>query len=239
MLDFIATIVITAVMVLVVNAVISAMPVTRAQRLMLATAVGLWIGFAAASANVGWVSTERPFPVVGLYLAFPLIATALLVAFSPAARAALLGLPAPFLIGLNVPRLVGALFLFLAAAGRIDGPFPVSAGWGDIITGVFALPVAVMVARGAAKTSSLPALWNAFGALDLVAAVALGVMSADGSPLQVFHVVSGPSPMTALPWSFIPTVLVPFWLILHAVLFVQLRRAQQPGFDPRTASLPA
>jgi hypothetical protein len=29
-----------------------------------------------------------------------------------------------------------------------------------------------------------------------------------------------------LPWSFIPTVLVPFYLIVHGILFVQLRRLQ-------------
>lgn len=225
MLDFVATIVITAVMVLNINAVVSSMPVTRTPRLLLAAAVGLWIGLVAASTVIGWMAVARPFPVIGLFFAFPLVATALLAALSPAVRAALLGLPMPLLIGLNISRIFGALFLALAAAGRLGGPFPVSAGWGDIITGVVAVPVLLMVVRGAAQNSSIPAWWNAFGTLDLVVAVALGVMSADGSPLQVFHSATGPSPLTILPYAFIPTVLVPFYLILHAILFVQLRRS--------------
>jgi hypothetical protein len=30
--------------------------------------------------------------------------------------------------------------------------------------------------------------------------------------------------MQHLPWSFVPTVLVPLWLILHAIIWAQLRR---------------
>ena len=30
--------------------------------------------------------------------------------------------------------------------------------------------------------------------------------------------------MQNLPWSFIPTVLVPFYLIIHATIWAQLRR---------------
>jgi hypothetical protein len=240
MLDFVATVLLTAVMVVNVNAVVSAMPVTRAQRLSLALVVGLWIGFVAASASIGLPAIARPVPVIGLYFAIPLVATALLAAFSPAARAAMLGLPTPMLIGLNVSRVFGALFLLLAAAGRLGGPFPASAGWGDIVTGVVALPVAIMVVRGVAKSSRIPAWWNGFGALDLVVAVSLGIMSADGSPLQVFHAVTGPTPLTDLPYLFIPAVLVPFYLIVHAVLFVQLRRAAEPGgIDGRVAGQPA
>jgi len=34
--------------------------------------------------------------------------------------------------------------------------------------------------------------------------------------------------MQYLPWSFVPTVLVPFWLILHAIVFVQLHGRAKP-----------
>jgi hypothetical protein len=34
--------------------------------------------------------------------------------------------------------------------------------------------------------------------------------------------------MQHAPWSFVPTVLVPIWLIQHAVVAVQLRRVK-PG----------
>jgi hypothetical protein len=35
---------------------------------------------------------------------------------------------------------------------------------------------------------------------------------------------AGSAAMQQLPWSFVPTVLVPFWLTLHAIIWVQLRR---------------
>ena len=57
------------------------------------------------------------------------------------------------------------------------------------------------------------------------------MMSANGSPLQVFASVAGPSPLTALPYVFIPTVLVPVWLVMHAVMFVQFRGVAKRNGD--------
>ena len=153
----------------------------------------------------------------------PLVAAAVAASFSPSARAALLGMPMPFLIGLNVWRLAGGFFLLLAAAGRLAGPFPTSAGWGDIITGALALPVAWLVLRGQGR--ALVWTWNAFGTLDLVAALAFGIISANGSPLQIIHAGQGSEAVQMLPWSLIPTVLVPMFLIVHGVIFAQLARA--------------
>src|SRR5262249_40221685 len=65
--------------------------------------------------------------------------------------------------------------------------------------------------------------WNAFGAFDLVVAVTLGIMSRNGSPLQLIHAGVGTAAMTTLPWSLVPSVLVPFFLIAHAIAFAQLR----------------
>ena len=46
--------------------------------------------------------------------------------------------------------------------------------------------------------------------------------AAVGSRLQVFP-GPGSEAMQHLPWSFVPTVLVPIYLILHAIVWVQLR----------------
>ena len=118
MLDFLATVTITAVMVVVVNAVIGALQITRIQRIVLAIVVGLWIGLVAATTSIGWIGLDRPFPVIGLFFAVPLIAAGLLAAFWPGVRATLLALPTPLLVGLNVARPVGGIFLLLAAQGR-------------------------------------------------------------------------------------------------------------------------
>lgn len=225
MLDFIGTIIIVAVMVVAINSVISSLPVSRAQRIAAATVVGLWIGFASASAIAGVFAVSRPFPAIGLYIAFPMAATAALAALSPTWRVALLGLPMPLLIGLNVNRVFGVLFLALVAAGRLSGPFPQSAGWGDVITGALALPAMWLALRRPPGGLSLVVAWNAFGTLDLVAALALGVTSIPGSPVQIFGDGAGSTAMQMLPWAFLPSVMVPFYLILHGILFAQLRQA--------------
>jgi hypothetical protein len=74
--------------------------------------------------------------------------------------------------------------LLLAAAGRLAGPFPHFTGWGDIITGVFALPVAWLARDVRPRHLNAIAAWDLFGAADLVLAITLGVTSAEGSPLQ-------------------------------------------------------
>jgi hypothetical protein len=223
MLDFVGTIAVTTVMVVCINAVVSSLPVPRAMRIMAALAVGLWIGLAAASATAGVFADTQPFPYIGLFVLFPLAAIGTLALLSPTWRAALLGLPAPLLIGLNTSRVIGVFFLLLAAAGRLGGPFPFSAGWGDIIVGVLAAPALWLAVRQGSQ--SLLTAWNVFGVLDLVIAVALGVTSAQNSPLQVFDMGAGSTAFQALPWALVPTVLVPFYLIAHAVLFAQWRRA--------------
>ena len=225
MLDFIGLIITTALMVVVVNTLIIFIDVSRAAKVTLAVVIGLWIGLAAAVAEAGWLPISRPIPVVGLFVAVPLLAAGFATAW-PRAREALLSIPMPVMVALNVVRLVAVLFLALAAERRLTGPFPYSAAWGDIITGVVAVPVLWLLKdnAGGRHTTAIGA-WNLFGAADLALAIAFGITSAEGSPLQVFP-APGSQAMQHAPWSFVPTVLVPIWLILHAIIAVQLRRAK-------------
>jgi hypothetical protein len=231
MLDFIGTIVLVAAIIVSINALTGAMPIGTSPRLALSVGAGLWTGLAAALAGANLFLGTNPVgpPTIGTMIAFPLVATAVAASVSPSVRAALLGMPMPFLVGLNVWRVAGGFFLLLAAAGRLAGPFPTSAGWGDVITGVLALPVAWLALRGQGK--SLVWAWNAFGMLDLVAALALGIISANGSPLQIIHAGKGSEAVQMLPWSLIPTVLVPIYLIVHGIIFAKLAQTSQraPG----------
>jgi hypothetical protein len=233
MLDFIGMVITAALMVLVVNALTTFMDVSRVAKVALAAVVGVWIGFAAAVAGAGWLPISRPVPVVGLFVVVPLLATALATAW-PAARTAMLSIPMPVMVALNTVRIFAVLFLMLAADGRLTGPFPYSAAWGDIITGVVAVPVLWLLKDRRARYTTAIAAWNLFGAVDLVLAIVFGVTSAEGSPLQLFP-RPGSEAMQHAPWSFVPTVLVPIWLILHAIIAVQLRRSKLG----QAASVPA
>jgi hypothetical protein len=223
-LDFIGMVITATLMVLVVNALTTFINVPHIAKVTLASVFGVWIGLAAAAAGAGWLTISRPIPVVGLFVVVPLLTAALASAW-PTGRNAMLSIPMPLMVALNIVRVFAVLFLMLAAEGRLTGPFPYSAAWGDIITGVVAVPVLWLLKEGRARYNTAIVAWNLFGAADLVLAIAFGVTSTAGSPLQLF---SGPGSeaMQRVPWSFVPTVLVPIWLILHAIIAVQLRRAK-------------
>ena len=217
-----------AIVVLAVE-VTSSLALGRRQRLTLAAIIGGWIGVAVALPAAGALDAAPTGALVLLSLfATPLLVIAVLASLSSRTRAALLGLPMPLLIGLDVIRVLGLLMVAAAAEGRLAGPFPYFAGWGDFITGVFALPVAWLATR-ATRSDRWVAAWNAFGMLDLIVAVSLGVLSAPGSPAQLIHAGVGSAAIAQLPWSLIPTVLVPYFLFSHALVFAQLRvRARTP-----------
>jgi hypothetical protein len=157
----------------------------------------------------------------------PLIVAAIAALSSAKVRETLMALPVPLLVGLNIMRIVGAFFLLLAAQGRLSGPFPQSAGWGDVIVGITAVPLTLAVARDITGHRGALLAWNVFGALDLIAALALGILSAPGSPLQLFGGTIGSAAVTVLPWSNIPALLVPFYLITHGLIFAHLARANR------------
>lgn len=224
MLDVLGTIVLVAVIALNISAVSNALPVRAATRLAVAAVAGMWTGLAAAVAAAGsFANTAAPFPVIGVFVAFPLVAVGIAAILSPAVRGALLAIPMQSLVGLNIARVLGGFFLLLALADRLGGPFPQSAGWGDVITGLCAIPVMRLATQVSTAADRKVALWNAFGTLDLIAAVTFGVISANGSPLQLIHAGAGSAAVQLLPWSLIPTVLVPFYLITHGIVFAQLR----------------
>jgi hypothetical protein len=205
-------------------AITSALSGSLAFRLSLAAVVGAWVGLASGLGSIGALafSPNHPVPVVGVLFATPLIVLGALALKSPRVRSSLMAIPLPLMIGLNSLRVFGVLFLCLAAVGRLSGPFPYSAGIGDIITGAFALPLALSVVRSQKLPTAAIARWNIFGAIDLFAAVAFGMTSAAGSPLQLIHAGVGSEAMQYLPFCLIPTVLVPFYLITHAVIAAQL-----------------
>src|SRR5215471_2088690 len=127
MLDFAGTVLTAALMTFIINALVTYLDIGHGMKLGIAGIAGFWIGLAAAAGASGWLAISRPFPVIGIFVVTPLLAAAI-TATSPAARAALLALPTRLLIGLNIARVVGMLFLPLAMEGRLAGPFPYSAG---------------------------------------------------------------------------------------------------------------
>jgi|SRR5580658_3542739 hypothetical protein len=239
MLDLIGALVGMSAIAINLTVFTQALANTLARRLTLAAIAGGWVGLASELGATGKLafSPDSPLPLVAVLFAVPLLVVAALAFGSRRVRNALLAVPMPLLIGVNSMRVLGVLFLLLAASGRLSGPFPYSAGLGDIITGALAIPLALRVWRSAELPATAVRSWNMFGALDLFAAMTLGVTSAAGSPLQLIHAGVGSGAMQHLPYCLVPTVLVPFYLITHGIVAAQLAVARSARRLSQTPSL--
>ena len=246
MLDILGAITGTAIYAVVVGTLIGFAPVRRATRLALLAAAIAWATLISAVAALGGLAPGTMGPVPATLLPFASVLVALFGSWFvfPRFRTALLSMPLEALIGLNAARLAGFFFLLLAAAGRLSAPFAPMAAWGDMITAAAALPLAVVVARGVAEHAGWRVafgLWNLFGAVDLIVAVSLGVLSAQGTPFRVFTEGPGTLAMTTLPWAFVPAMIVPLFLLIHFTIAMKLRTLPRLahnflGADPRSAT---
>ncbi len=126
------------------------------------------------------------------------------------------------LVGVHGVRLLGFSFLLLWAAHRLPAPFAPSAGWGDIVAGLLAVPLALNLRSAGRPRSQLwIQLWNTLGVAYLLTALFLGATSSPG-PLQLFHVNPSSAIMTTLPWILVPAFLVPSLLFLHICVYYRM-----------------
>ena len=229
MLDTLGAIFATALYATVVGVLIGLSPVRAVTKLAAFAAAAAWLGIVVAVAALGGLAPGVLGPIPANLLPF---GGALALLFGgwflvPQFRNALLTVPLPALVGLNVGRLGGLFFLLLYADGRLSAPFAPAAGLGDMVTGAMAIPLAAMLMLGFEMRRTWLGIWNAMGALDLVVAVSLDLLSAPGTPIRVFTEGPGTQAMTTLPWTFIPAMLVPIFLLVHFAIATRLRTAVQ------------
>jgi hypothetical protein len=144
--------------------------------------------------------------------------------------------PLSALVGVQVYRVLGAIFLVLWADGRLPWQFAFPAGIGDVATGVLAVVVAGMLAAGAAGANQAAYAWCIFGIADLVVAVTTGALTSPG----IAHLLSRDAPnmlITAYPLVMIPTFAVPMSIILHGLCLWKLQRARAGVSSADTVSL--
>lgn len=224
MLDLIGTIATVGLVAILSGLLAGATSLSPRARVTAFVGVGLWLGVLVAAGALGWFSagTTGPVPTVGIPL-FAVLAAGLIAYFrAPRFRERVLQIRLPVLIAANIGRVLGAFFLILYGVGRLPAPFAQSAGWGDVIVGAVALPLAAMAAAGSVRPVWIAA-WNVFGMLDLITAVTLGVISVPGTPLNVLAVGPSAATLTRLPWVLVPTFLVPVYFLVHLLILRQLR----------------
>ena len=231
MLDLIGTVLLPALAVFVIATLVPARQGHGVTRRRLTVGLSAWFVIAAALSLAG--AFASPALPVGVALAIavfaPVLAAAVIVA-----RTQSHGIPLTALVAVHIGRVLGAAFLMLYAAGRLPYTFAHSAGWGDIATGLLAIPVLWAVQHRATGWRWLTAAWNVLGMADLLAAVALGVGSAPGSMIRFNLEAPGSGAIAVFPWVLIPAFFVPLFLLTHIGVFAALAASvRQPDAEPR------
>ncbi len=218
----------TASAAVIVFLLVSVLGSTLRQRTVIAAALAGWF-LSVLIIGVNHVFTPgEGIGVIGLGLGvvIPVALLSLLILGTAGGRQRLQHAPLFVLVGVHGIRLLGVSFLLLRAAQRLPAPFAPTAGWGDIVVAVLALPTAFVLWRAQQSQQTGPShawllLWNTLGLADLVIALFLGASSSPG-PLQLFHVTPSAAIMTTLPWILIPSFLVPSLILLHICIYYRL-----------------
>jgi hypothetical protein len=226
MLELIDAIVLGASLAIIVTVLTTQADVSWSARRWAIAGIAVWTGSIVAGAATGHFTPGTPGILIQPPAIFAAATVALSIAwlFSPQFRRAMLSIPLQTLVGLNVLRVFGVFFVLRYFTHELAAPFGPVAGVGDTITGLLAIPLALSIARGSFSKSSV-AWWNAFGALDLFAALALGALSQDGVPFRIFFGEPGLSAMLQLPSVIVPTILVPIYLLVHLTVAYHLGQA--------------
>ncbi|MEO1037825.1 MAG: hypothetical protein AAFX44_19940 [Pseudomonadota bacterium] len=184
--------------------------------------------------SIAWVSALQ---WLALAVALPIIA-ATVWALTPQGRIFLSVTPVHWLVAIQLYRVVGGLFLYAYYSdGRVSEPFALSAGWGDIATGLLAVPVAWMLWKRMRGSGWAFLAWTILGVVDLIVA-----------PIMAF--AYGATALVAFPMSVIPMWLgPPLGNVLHILaakaFFLQRRRSLEkgspsvPSHATRTTNQPA
>jgi hypothetical protein len=192
-----------------------------------------WFGVADWLGRSGVYDTDTGVvPLLPLAIVAPLAIGLVLTLRSSRLAAVLDAIPQSWLVGVQVYRMLGLVFLIQLARGLAPWQFALPAGLGDVLTGLFALPVASVLAARSVVAGPKAVAWNLFGVADLVFAVAMGALTSIG-PLQMMA-FDAPNRFS-YPLVMIPTFAVPLSLILHALSLRQIARRARTALGATVA----
>jgi len=195
--------------------------------------VRIWLAiavpFTAWLAAVWWLAVDGAFrrrigvPVLPVAIFLPVLIALPLLLSSRRIGALLDAMPEPWLVGLQVYRIFGGMFLVAWSRGSLSGTFALPAGTGDVLVGLLALPTAYFLYAGAPAARSAAVAWNILGLVDFAIAIGIGILSSPG-PLQRIVPDTPNAQLGTFPTVMIPAFAVPSSILLHALSLRQLRR---------------
>ena len=185
------------------------------------------IGWFLVATSLAWMdayhATADRIPTIQYGIFVPILIGGLLIWRSSTVARIIDAVPQQWLIGVQLYRVLGAIFLILYGAGKLPGLFAWPAGLGDVLVGVLAPVVAVAYAREPRKNADLVFAWNLFGLADFVVAVTAGFLTSP-SQFQLFAFDLPNELVSQFPLVLIPVFLVPVSVLLHLASLTKLRR---------------
>jgi hypothetical protein len=187
----------------------------------------LWFAVAWSAAINGAFRTDTsPLPMLPLAIVLPVMIGAPLLLLSTRVGQVLDAMPASWLVALQLYRVFGSWALAAWLHGALPAVFALPAGIGDVLTGLFAVPVAIAVATGTAQGRRAAIAWNIFGLADFAVAITLGLITSPGRFQLIVPDVSSIGAGT-YPGVLTPAFVVPSSILLHALSLRQLGRRRR------------
>ncbi len=191
-----------------------------------ATLLAGWFFAALLSSWLGFYQgTNTRIPTIEFGLLIPILAGIVFYRRSHTLRRIIAAASQSFLVGIQVYRVLGLIFLVLLISGRMPRVFALPAGTGDVAVGLLAPVIAFAAARGLRGSRGLVGAWNLLGLADLLVAVTTGFLSSP-SPAQMFAFSNPNTLITAFPFVMIPVSLVPLAVLLHLASLAKLGREE-------------
>jgi hypothetical protein len=182
----------------------------------------IWISLLTVLSYKGFFadfSKLPPRPALAMLIPFPFV---LLVAFSKKGTQLLRSVPPHWLILMQSFRIVVELLIWFAfLAGKLPVQMSFEGRNFDVITGVLALPVGLLLVRKKSYASKLAIAFNIAGILLLLNILVIAVLS---MPTSFRHFMNEPSNILVAQFPFIllPGVLVPIAYTVHIFSLRQL-----------------
>jgi hypothetical protein len=192
--------------------------------LAIAIPLFLWLSIVWELAHVG-AFRARPgagVPALPFAIILPVLIGLPLLLISSRVGTLLHTVPPWWLIGLQVYRVFGGIFLVRWAQGEAPGTWAIPAGTGDVLVGLLALPVALYLRAGGRFARGAATAWNVLGIADLVLAITLGALTSPGR-LQMLSFDQPNTLVGVYPIVMVPVFGVPLSIILHGLSLRQLR----------------
>ncbi len=132
------------------------------------------------------------------------------------------GLSQHMLIGLQVLRVIGLVFVLEHWRGNLPGVFAHPAGWGDLLVGIIALAVLIRYRNQEIPNGAVILVFTV-GIADFVSAFFFGITSS-ATPFQLFA-FDQPNQVLLYPTGLIPLFLVPSAVIFHILSITEMQRS--------------